>query len=52
VITDLDKVWGSDKISDSEITRISGIIDIRDMEGLGEYREQMENKEQILRSSE
>ena len=51
-ITEQDIIWGSDKISDSEITRISGIVDIRDMEGLGEYREQMENKEQILRSSE
>ncbi len=38
-ITDLDRVWGSDKISDDEMTRISGIIDIRDVGGLDLYKQ-------------
>lgn len=36
-ITDLDRVWGSDKISDDEIVRIAGIVDIRDIGGLEVY---------------
>ena len=36
-ITDLDRVWGSDKISDDEIVRIAGITDIRDIGGLEVY---------------
>jgi Xaa-Pro aminopeptidase len=36
-ITDLDRVWGSDKISDEEMVRISGIEDIRDRSDLEEY---------------
>ena len=38
-ITDLDRVWGSDKISDDEIVRIVGITDIRDVGGLEAYSE-------------
>ena len=30
-ITDLDRVWGSDKLTDEEIRDIAGIEDIRDM---------------------
>lgn len=37
-ITDLDRVWGSDKISDNEIVRIAGIVDIRDRSDLELYR--------------
>ncbi len=37
-ITDLDRVWGSDKISDDEIVRIAGITDIRDSTYLELYR--------------
>jgi hypothetical protein len=51
-ITDKDRIWGSDKLTDRELREISGIEDIRDMSGLEEYSGQMENKEQILRSSE
>ena len=35
----MDIIWGSDKISDDELTRISGITDIRDMNELEQYRE-------------
>ena len=38
-ITEMDIIWGSDKISDDELTRISGITDIRDMNELEQYRE-------------
>ena len=36
-ITDLDRVWGSDKLTDEEMVRIAGIVDIRDIGGLEEY---------------
>ncbi len=50
-ITDNDIVWGSDKISDTEIQRISGIADIRDRSELEFYRsDKKETGEDTTRS--
>ena len=36
-ITEKDRIWWSDKLPDDELSHISGIIDIRDMEKFEEY---------------
>lgn len=43
-ITHQDRIWGTDKLSDEEITSISGISDIRDFSNFEAYRKNISSE--------
>lgn len=43
-ITDHDRIWGTDKLSDQEITSISGISDIRDLANFETYHKNISSE--------